>query len=175
MARIFHIATAADWDGAERTGSYTTSTRGRSLAEEGFIHASRADQWPGVHERFYADVSEPLVLLVIDTDLLDVPVAEEAVPGGETFPHLYGPLTTAAVVQVVPLEVALAGAVRSFSSLFLAGMFRNALLGMVLIGCVLGGTVAGRFLDPGWGPWLGLVTGLATGVAMVTVLGRVRR
>ena len=33
------------------------------------------------------------MLLVIETDLLDVPVVEEEVPGtGETFPHLYGPL-----------------------------------------------------------------------------------
>lgn len=103
MARIFHIATAADWESAERVGLYTTSTLGRSLAEEGFIHASRGDQWSGVRERFYADVREPLVLLVIDTDLLDVPVVEEAAPGGETFPHLYGPLATAAVVEVVPL------------------------------------------------------------------------
>ena len=39
--RIFHIATAADWAEAQRTGSYTTSTRGRSLEQEGFVHASR--------------------------------------------------------------------------------------------------------------------------------------
>ena len=64
------------------------------LPSEGFIHASRADQWTGVRDRFYADVTEPLVLLHIDTDLLDVPVVEEpAVPGdSETFPHIYGRL-----------------------------------------------------------------------------------
>ncbi len=104
MARIFHIATAADWAEARHLGHYTTSTRGRTLAEEGFIHASRADQWEGVRDRFYADVAEPLVLLEIDTDLLDVPVMEEAVPDSdETFPHVYGPLDVDAVVQVMPL------------------------------------------------------------------------
>ncbi len=104
MTRIFHIATVADWEAAQASGSYTTSTRGRTLDEEGFIHASRGDQWPRVREAVYADVAEPLVLLVIETDLLDVPVVEEEVPGtGETFPHLYGPLPPAAVVQVVPL------------------------------------------------------------------------
>lgn len=104
MAHIFHIATAGDWADARRLGRYATSTRGRTLAEEGFIHASRADQWEGVRERFYSDVTEPLVLLVIETDLLDVPVVEEAVPGAdEFFPHVYGPLDPAAVVQVVPL------------------------------------------------------------------------
>jgi len=106
MGYLFHIATVADWQAALQSGSYTTSTRGRSLAEEGFIHASRAEQWPQVHRRFYADVTEPLLLLVIDADLLDVPLVEEEVPGGETFPHLYGPLRPAAVVQTVPLEAA---------------------------------------------------------------------
>jgi len=106
MGRIFHIATASDWQAAKEAGSYTTSTRGRTLAEEGFIHASRDDQWPRVREAVYADVAEPLVLLVIETDLLDVPVVEEEVPGtGETFPHLYGPLRPSAVVEVAPLEV----------------------------------------------------------------------
>jgi uncharacterized protein (DUF952 family) len=104
MARIYHIASAADWAEACRLGRYTTSTRGRTLAEEGFIHASRADQWERVRQRFYAGVTEPLVLLVIDTDRLDVPVVDEAVPDAdETFPHVYGPLDPAAVVQVVPL------------------------------------------------------------------------
>ena len=104
MPQIFHIATVADWEAAQASGSYTTSTRGRTLDEEGFIHASRGNQWPRVREAVYGDLAEPLVLLVIETDLLDVPVVEEEVPGtGETFPHLYGPLPPAAVVQVVPL------------------------------------------------------------------------
>ena len=103
--RIFHLATKADWDAAEASGAYATSTYGVSLADEGFIHASRADQWEGVRERYYAEVEEPLVLLEIDTDLLDVLVVEEPpAPGVEgTFPHIYGPLNTAAVVAVRPL------------------------------------------------------------------------
>jgi glutathione S-transferase len=98
--RIFHIATLADWQQAQESGAYTTSTRGRSLEEEGFVHASRADQWEGVRDAFYADVAEPLVLLEIDTGLLDVPVVEEEpAPGaGVTFPHVYGPIPPSAVV-----------------------------------------------------------------------------
>jgi uncharacterized protein (DUF952 family) len=101
--QIFHIATAADWQAAQASGSYTTSTRGVTLEQEGYLHASREDQWEGVRERFYADVDEPLVLLAIETDLLDVPVREEEVPGGETFPHIYGGLPPGAVVAVTPL------------------------------------------------------------------------
>lgn len=103
--RIFHIATLADWEAAQESGAYTTSTRGVTLEQEGYIHASRADQWEGVRAAFYADVTEPLVLLEIDTDLLDVPVVEEPpAPGiSETFPHVYGAIAPAAVVGVLPL------------------------------------------------------------------------
>jgi glutathione S-transferase len=103
--RIFHIATLADWADAQATGSYTTSTRGVTLEQEGFIHASRDDQWPAVLAAFYADIAEPLVLLEIETELLAVPVVDEAPAPGvpETFPHIYGPLDPAAVVAVRPL------------------------------------------------------------------------
>jgi glutathione S-transferase len=103
--RIFHVATLADWERARATGRYATSTLGRTLAEEGFIHASRADQWRGVLERFYAGVTEPLVLLEIDTALLDAPVVEEpAAPGAaEAFPHVYGAVPVAAVTAVTSL------------------------------------------------------------------------
>ena len=103
--RIFHLATQADWDAALESGAYTTSTYGVSLAQEGFLHCSHAEQWPGVLERFYAEVTEPLVLLVIDTDRVGVPLVEEPPAPGveETFPHLYGALDPAAVVQVRPL------------------------------------------------------------------------
>jgi uncharacterized protein (DUF952 family) len=103
--RIFHIATLADWEAAQDSGAYTTSTRGVTLAEEGFIHASRADQWEGVRAAFYSDVAEPLVLLEIDTDLLDVPVVEEPPAPGveETFPHVYGAIAPRAVVGVTAL------------------------------------------------------------------------
>jgi glutathione S-transferase len=104
--RIFHLATASDWAQAQSSGAYTTSTRGVTLEQEGYIHASRADQWQGVRDRFYADIHEPLVLLEIDTDLLDVPVVEEPPAPGlmETFPHIYGPLPPSAVVGVTPLS-----------------------------------------------------------------------
>ena len=99
---IFHIATVPDWDRARQSGSYTTSTRGRTLGEEGFLHASRSDQVGEVFDRYYADADEPLVLLTIDTDLLHVPWREDPV-GADTFPHIYGPLFPAAVVEVRPI------------------------------------------------------------------------
>jgi uncharacterized protein (DUF952 family) len=98
---LFHLALASDWDVALAAGDYRVSTLGVSLEQEGFLHASFADQWEGVRSRYYADVTEPLVLLEIDPDLVDVPLVVETIDGGdEAFPHIYGPLPVTAVVQV---------------------------------------------------------------------------
>ena len=53
--RIFHIATAADW-APHSARHYTTSTRGRTLEQEGFIHASRREQVP-TSGALYADAA----------------------------------------------------------------------------------------------------------------------
>lgn len=101
---IYHASLVADWTAAQAAGEYRVSTRGRTLEQEGFLHASYADQVPGVLHRFYADVTEPMVLLVIDPDRLTVPLVPESPPGqAEKFPHIYGPLAPAAVIEVVPL------------------------------------------------------------------------
>ena len=103
--RLFHLALRRDWEEAKEAGEYRVSTRGRTLAEEGFLHASYAHQWQGVRDAYYADVSEPLVLLEVDPALLDVPVVEEVPAGGdEAFPHVYGPLPVAAVVTARELS-----------------------------------------------------------------------
>jgi len=99
--RIFHVASLADWQRAKALGTYTTSTYGASLDEVGFIHAARREQVAGVLSRHYAGVDEPILLLEIETDLLDVPWREDDVDG-ERFPHLYGPLNPKAVVGVHP-------------------------------------------------------------------------
>lgn len=102
--RIFHLALATDWAAAQAAGNYRVSTLGRSLEDEGFLHASYADQWQGVHDAFYAGVTEPLVLLEIDPVLLDVPLVVETPDGADqAFPHIYGPLPVSAVVDVRPV------------------------------------------------------------------------
>ena len=59
---IFHIARAADWEAARRSGSYTVSTLGRSLEEEGFLHAAHRDQTLGRPSRGVRRAAEPLLL-----------------------------------------------------------------------------------------------------------------
>jgi uncharacterized protein (DUF952 family) len=104
MGVIYHIATAADWAQAQAAGQYTTSTLGRTLAEEGFIHASTAEQVAPVANMLYQGRRD-LVLLVLDTDRVRPEIRFEPVPGwDEPFPHIYGPLNTDAVVQTRRLE-----------------------------------------------------------------------
>ncbi|MEJ7689528.1 MAG: DUF952 domain-containing protein [Nocardioidaceae bacterium] len=102
---IFHIAEPDDWQQARADGTYTTSTRGRTLAEEGFLHCSRFEQVTTVLDFAYADVAGPLSLLVVDTEKLDSPLQLDEVPeAGDVYPHIYGPLNVSAVVDELPLS-----------------------------------------------------------------------
>jgi phosphopantothenoylcysteine decarboxylase/phosphopantothenate--cysteine ligase len=90
-SRIVHICTRAAWQNAQERGFYQAA----SLQSEGFIHASRPDQVLKVANRFYAQAKD-LVLLWIEAGKLTAPLRWEA-SGGETFPHIYGPIDLAAV------------------------------------------------------------------------------
>jgi uncharacterized protein (DUF952 family) len=102
---IYHLAQQSYWQDALRSGRYEQSTLGRTLAEEGYVHASSAEQWPVVRRLFYGVVDEPLVLLEIDEERLDAPVVLEVVDAetGEAFPHVYGPIAVDAVVATTVL------------------------------------------------------------------------
>ncbi|MFF0221130.1 DUF952 domain-containing protein [Streptomyces sp. NPDC004629] len=102
---ILHITERPLWEAARERGSYEMSTRGRTLREEGFVHFSTRAQLPRVAAFLYGahDRPDDLVVLVVDPALLGVPVKYEAAePGGEEFPHVYGPVPVKAVVDVEP-------------------------------------------------------------------------
>ncbi|MFF9690143.1 DUF952 domain-containing protein [Streptomyces sp. NPDC014623] len=101
--QLLHLTEEPLWEAARTAGTYEMSTRGRTLREEGFIHCSLPHQLPAVARALYGSRGEGLVVLVIDTGRLTASVRYEAVePGGEEFPHLYGPLPVSAVVEVRP-------------------------------------------------------------------------
>ena len=98
---LYHLALEEDWQQARNAGVYSRSTRGKSLQEVGFVHASWSHQVEPTWQRFYGDGPE-LRLLVIDPSRLEaagIPLREEPAPGsGERFPHLYGALPIGAVL-----------------------------------------------------------------------------
>lgn len=191
MKPLFHIALTSDWLEAQRSGTYTVSTLGRTLAEEGFIHAAYGDQWQGVRERFYSDVAEPLVLLRIDGELLDVPVVDEPPAPGSTelFPHIYGPLPTSAVVTAIPLPPLVEARPQpttssaptaaddgpSFAALYFREMFINAGLLLLVMALGFGGMALGAATGSESAPALLGVAGTAAGVLLAVRLHRRRR
>jgi uncharacterized protein (DUF952 family) len=98
---ILHLALRTDWDAACESGVYPWSTRGLTVEQVGYVHASFEHQWRGVRERFYADLrDDDLILLVVDESRLSSPVVVERLDGApDDFPHVYGPLEVAAVVD----------------------------------------------------------------------------
>ncbi|CAM5302401.1 DUF952 domain-containing protein [Streptomyces chartreusis] len=101
--RILHITERSLWEAARERGTYEMSTRGRTLQEEGFIHCSTRTQLPSVAAFLYGSYDGPdeLVVLIVDPARLEAPLRYEAPkPGGEEFPHVYGPIPVEAVVDV---------------------------------------------------------------------------
>jgi uncharacterized protein (DUF952 family) len=98
---ILHFCPADVWRGARDAGEYTADT----LATEGFIHCSTAEQ---VHlpANALCRGRDDLVLLEIDESRL--PEAPRWEPGDPSdpdsmrFPHVYGPIPVDAVVAVRP-------------------------------------------------------------------------
>ena len=101
---IYHLTEPDRWSQSVAEGVHTGSTRGVELAQEGYIHCSTAAQWPGVVERFYGDAAE-LLLLHVDESKLDAPlIYEQLGEAAESFPHIYGPIPIAAVVEIERLR-----------------------------------------------------------------------
>lgn len=95
MTHLHHLVAASEW--AEVRDEY----RPASLAGEGFIHFSTAEQIAATSLRYYAEVAD-LLVVTIETDRVDAEVVWEDLHGTGVFPHLYGPLPTSAVIETQP-------------------------------------------------------------------------
>lgn len=97
---VLHIAPIDRWH--EVAATPTADYRDPSLDTEGFIHCSTSEQVLLPANALFAGRSD-LVLLVID--LQRVPsrtIFEDCYESGHAFPHIYGPIPVASVVEVVP-------------------------------------------------------------------------
>lgn len=94
---LLHITTTDEWQQYQHQTLYEAP----SLANEGFIHCSTFKQVVGVVNQWFKGQQE-LLLLVIDSSKLKSPLKyEDLYNHGDEFPHLYGPLHTAAVISTV--------------------------------------------------------------------------
>ena len=99
-----HITSRQAWTEAQGRGVYQTP----SLEQQGFIHLSELRQVVAVANFLYRG-HQDLVLLCVLPDKLTADLRYEALGTDETYPHLYGPLNLAAVVEVVDFPTQIDG------------------------------------------------------------------
>lgn len=100
--RIYKILPAAEWQAAMAKGRYEGSAHDR---RDGFIHFSTRAQAAETAAKHFAGQRDLLLLAVETADFGD-DLKWEPSRGGALFPHLYGSLPVASVVDVweLPLE-----------------------------------------------------------------------
>ena len=92
---IYHICDRKAWQEAASTSGYRGTETDR---RDGFLHFSTRDQVRESAAKHLRGI-EGLVLLVVDPALLGEDLKWEKSRGGALFPHLYGPLSAAAVLS----------------------------------------------------------------------------
>ena len=99
MRETFHLVPEASWASADPTTVYEAA----SLEGEGFIHCTDGVAALGeTFDRYYAADPRPFFALTVDLDALNVPWRYD-VPGSP-YPHIYGPITRAAIRAVSRVE-----------------------------------------------------------------------
>ena len=99
---IFKIVPARVWQAAQATGVVAPMPIDES---DGYIHLSTRSQLPGTLALHFAG-HENLAVLKVDISRLTQPLKWETARGGTQFPHLYGTLKAAAVVENFAVSVA---------------------------------------------------------------------
>jgi uncharacterized protein (DUF952 family) len=98
--RIFHIVAPEVWAEAVDAGEY----RPASIAAEGFVHFSFADQVAGTANLIYRDQPD-LVVVEVDADRVGAELkVEDSYGGGTEFPHVYGPIPPESAIAIHPLH-----------------------------------------------------------------------
>ncbi len=96
---ILHNMPSSEWQSVQHCQSFGAD----KLLTDNFLHCSPLNFWHRVAVRFDNDNTD-MVLLLIDTELLDSPLVWEDGSGGQgrLYPHVYGVINTSAVVEVLP-------------------------------------------------------------------------
>jgi uncharacterized protein (DUF952 family) len=92
---FYHMTTSEQWAKFEQLDHYEAE----SLATEGFIHGSYAEQLEESLSRYFVGC-ERVIILTIDPTLLTANFKIEASRNGELFPHIYGQLNKSAITEI---------------------------------------------------------------------------
>lgn len=98
---IYKVAEASAWNAALSAGNFAGSA---DDVRDGFVHLSAAHQVAGTLAKHFAGRRD-LVIAAVETDRLGATLKWEVSRGGDKFPHLYEPLSVAAVVWWRPLQL----------------------------------------------------------------------
>ena len=96
---IFKIATRAQWQEAEATGTFAGAPVD---LRDGYIHFSTAEQLDETLAKHFAGQRD-LLLIAVEAEALGDALRWEVSRGGALFPHLYAPLPVAAAVRVTEI------------------------------------------------------------------------
>jgi uncharacterized protein (DUF952 family) len=99
-----HLVPEATWEGHDPSTPYLPA----AYVQDGFVHCTDGDEeMVAVANRFYRDDPQPFLLLTVDLDRtgsqwrFDEP--------GSPYPHVYGPIDLAAVMEVRRMDRAMDG------------------------------------------------------------------
>jgi len=95
---LIHVALPEAWESQHQAGAY----RPAGFDREGFIHCCHPQQLARVLRDHFKSV-DAVLLLVLDPARLAAGVRYERA-ANDDYPHIYGPIETAAVTQTVPVR-----------------------------------------------------------------------
>jgi uncharacterized protein (DUF952 family) len=93
---IYHFADPLAWEKALDSGYYKPS----SLKTDGFIHCCFENQLADVARRHFPGQSDLLTLHIVERRIRPIYKEDYVQAVGQTFPHIYGPLSILAVHDV---------------------------------------------------------------------------
>jgi uncharacterized protein (DUF952 family) len=97
---IYHLVPIDYWEAQPTDRPYAPA----DFAREGFIHCTQgAEQLALVANRYYRNDRRAWSVLVIAEDALTSELKYEPGADGVLYPHIYGPLNRAAVINVLPM------------------------------------------------------------------------
>jgi uncharacterized protein (DUF952 family) len=94
---LFHITTREAFSELKKSHTYEPE----SIESEGFIHCSSGEQVNETANRFFADQTQILLLVIDVSTLLPEVKYELDEEAGQKFPHIYGPLNKDSIIDKI--------------------------------------------------------------------------